>query len=222
MSESLEQPRFGWLDGFILVVFAACGLVMAVLNDRVFFNLLPSLASHQAPWQSLPDWVADLELPAKRVQWDFRAFLSVVSMGLGLVIVRGRRCGFRNGLPGPGVAAGITAAAVVIEQTLERLRLAAQDGSLVWPVWLRVRYDGHVWNPGQWNTGPYWYEVEAAVTAAILGVWSYLVLARAWKPRDDWRDWLGRWRICSLGCFRFRRPRHQEIPGESLAPSDDA
>jgi hypothetical protein len=37
------------------------------------------------------------------------------------------------------------------------------------------------------------FEVEAAVTTSILGVWSCLLLARAWKPRDDWGDWLGRW-----------------------------
>lgn len=141
MSQSLEQPQFGWLDGFILAAFVACGLVMAVLNDRVFFNLLPSLASHQAPWGGLPDWVADLELPAKRVQWDFLAFLSVVSLGVGLVIVRGRRSGVRNGLPGPGVAAGVTAALVVIEQTVERLCLAAQDGLLVWPAFIEAEGD---------------------------------------------------------------------------------
>ena len=71
MSQSLEQPRFGWLDGFILTVFAASGIVMAVLNDRAFFDLLPSLASHQAPWQSLPDWVADLELPCQASSMGF-------------------------------------------------------------------------------------------------------------------------------------------------------
>ena len=60
------------------------------------------------------------------------------------------------------------------------------------------------WNPNEWNTGPYWFEVEAAVTAAILGVWSYLVLARAWKARDDgvtgWADgWPGAgWANCRL------------------------
>jgi hypothetical protein len=175
MSHASEQPQFSWLDAFILTVFAASGFLIAVLNDQVFFNLLPSLASHQAPWQSLPDWVADLELPAKRVQWDFLALLSVVSVGVGLVILRGRHPGVRNGLPGPGVAAGGTAALVVIEQTVER------------------------------NTGAYWFEVEAAVTAAILGVWSYLLLARAWKARDDWRDCLGRW---LAWCWLCQLPAH--------------
>jgi hypothetical protein len=200
MSHAPEQPRFDWPDCFILTVFAASGIVMAVLNDQVFFTLLPSLASHQAPWPSLPDWLADLELPAKRVQWDFLAFLSVVSVGVGLVILRCRHPGVRNGFPGPGVAAGVTAALVVIEQTLERLCLAAQDGLLAWPALFRTRFDMGKWDPNEWNTGPYWFEVEAAVTAAILGVWSYLVLARAWKARSDWRDWLGRWLAwCWLG-----------------------
>lgn len=200
MSQTLEQPRLGWLGGSILTVFAAAGIVVAVLNDRAFFDLLPSLASRQTPWQTFPEWVADLELPAKRVQWDFLAFLSVVSVGVGLEILRGRRRGIRNGLPGPGIVAGATAALVVIEQTLERLRLAAQDGLLAWPAVLRMRGSWQRWNPYEWNTGPYWFELEAAVTAAILGVWSYLILARAWKPRDDVRDWLGRWLAwCWLG-----------------------
>src|SRR5947209_6032587 len=153
MSQSLEQPRFAWLDVFILTVFSVSGILIAVSNDRGFFTLLPSFASHQAPWPSFPDWVADLELPYKRVQWDFLAFLSVMSLGVGLVIVRGRRTGIRNGLPGPGVAAGVTAALVVIEQTLERLCLAAQDGLLVWPVLLRARFDTRKWDPNEWNTG---------------------------------------------------------------------
>jgi hypothetical protein len=205
MSLACEQPQFDWPDCFILTVFTASGMVMAVQNDRAFFDLLPSLASLQAPWQNLPDWVADVELPAKRVRWDFLAFLSVVSVGVGLVILRGCRRGVRNGLPGPGVAAGVTAALVVIEQTVERLCLAAQDGLLVWPAWLRVRFDMRKWDPNEWNTGAYWFEVEAAVTAAILGVWSYLLLARAWKARDDWRDRLGRW---LAWCWLAQLPAH--------------
>ena len=123
-----------------------------------------------------------------------------MSLGVGLVIVRGRRTGFRNGLPGSGVAAGVAAALVVIEQTVERLCLAAQDETLFWPALVRGRNRVLLWNPNEWNTGPYWFEVEAAVTAAILGVWSYLILARAWKPRADWHDWLGRWLAwCWLG-----------------------
>jgi hypothetical protein len=205
MSHACEQPQFGWPDCFILTVFTASGMVIAVQNDRAFFDLLPSLVSHQAPWESLPDWVGDLELSTKRVQWGFLAFLSVVSIGVGLVIVRGRRRGIRNGLPGPGVAAGVTAALVVIEQTVERLCFAAQDRLLVWPAWLRVRFDMRKWDPNEWNTGTYWFEVEAAVTAAILGVWSYMVLARAWKARDDWRDWLGRW---LAWCWLAQLPAH--------------
>jgi hypothetical protein len=43
-----------------------------------------------------------------------------------------------------------------------------------------------------------WYlrpllETPIEVPASLLGVWGYLILARAWEAHDDWRDWLGRW-----------------------------
>jgi hypothetical protein len=200
MSQAPEPSRFSGLDAFILAVFSGAGLLTAIENDRVFFDMLQSLASHQEPWPSLPGWVADLELPAKRVRWGFLAFLSIVSVGIGLSILRGTRQAIRNGLPGPGIAAGVAAAIAVIEQTLERICLAAQDGLLAWPAFVRTRFDMRKWSPYEWNTGPFWFEAETAVTAAILGVWSYLILARAWKARDGWRDWLGRWLAwCWLG-----------------------
>jgi hypothetical protein len=44
-----------------------------------------------------------------------------------------------------------------------------------------------------WWRGITLYQIESGVTGAILGVWTYLVLAWAWKARDDWLDCIGRW-----------------------------
>ena len=55
--------------------------------------------------------------------------------------------------------------------------------------------------PTFWNNAMSLLVVD--VTATLGGVWTYQAFARLWRPRADWRDWLGRWLgglwVCSFG-----------------------
>jgi hypothetical protein len=147
------------------------------------------------PPVSLPDRVVSPGQPAKhihakRIHYDFTVFLIVVSPAIGLTTFR-RRASWRcKGLPAPGIAASAAAALAVTHQVVERAWtvFSSRSGELIWA--LRI---GEHWSPYEWGYGVSVFQVAAGVTGAILGVWSYLLLARAWKPRDDWRDLLGRW-----------------------------
>ena len=189
-------PRlpFTGIDGLVLAGFAVLAVIEVIPNDDVFFHRLRAFASKKAPWTNLPEWVRDLELPAKRIANDFTAFLTVMSLGVASVTFRHRAAWCRVGLPRPGVAASAAAAMVLI----------------VHEVGVQVRY----WRfsqlrsflaPQIWYLGLESTSIETEVAASILGVWAYLMLARGWKARDDWRDWLGRWLAwCWVSTIPFR------------------
>jgi hypothetical protein len=174
-----------WLDGLILAAYLAMGLGAAVLNDLVTTRDRGIYAVSPRPaWRGLPWWLQALQIPSKRVQGDFVAFLEVMSVGVALALFRRRPWRFPV-LPAPGLAATAAVAAVIL---LNR----------AW-FFLRIR-EGGVWHGyvlvGAWV----YYQAEflpgaesVSVAASIMGVWGYLALAGAWEVRDDWRDWLGRW-----------------------------
>ncbi len=202
-----QTSSIGRLDWLILACFTTAGLYTLLLVDHEFLKHLPYFRTNVNPWISvLPGWLEDLDLPAKRIQFDFLAFLMVLSPGVGLVTVR-RAAGLQRGrLPSPGVAAAVAAAIAVIYKALERLLLIynqdqnSKSFDLIWPIGRR----GEVWTPMDWGWGIALYQVEAGVTGAIIGIWVYLALARAWKAREDWRDCLGRWLgWCWLGNIAF-------------------
>jgi hypothetical protein len=105
---------FTWLDGLVLAGSAALAIGWAVSADREFLELLSSFASRRMPWPNLPQWVEDLELPAKRIARDFTTFLSVMSMGIALASFRRHASCSLVGLPRPGIAATATAALVLM------------------------------------------------------------------------------------------------------------
>lgn len=202
-----ETPAFGWDDGLILGCFLAAALYAVLLIDREFLSHLHFFRTNVNPWISpLPDWLEDLDLPLKRVQFDFLAFLTVLSPGVLLVTIR-QPSGWQWGqLPNPGLAAAAAAAIAVIYKVLERLLLMHnQDPNsrtleLIWS----IGRSGQFWSAMEWGRGIALYQVETGVTGAIIGVWVYLALAQAWKARDDWRDCLGRWLgWCWLGNIGF-------------------
>ncbi|HZW33759.1 MAG TPA: hypothetical protein VFF52_23760 [Isosphaeraceae bacterium] len=209
---------FTWLDGLVLAGFAALAVGRAVSADREFLELLSSFASPRMPWTNLPEWVEDLELPAKRIARDFVTFLSVMSVGIALASFRRRASWCLVGLPRPGIAATATAALV----------LMAREVWIHGLVWYSL--GGFRWVPtldslcqveAEAYSGPmrfvlkprfpqtFWYtkhllETPIEVPASLLGVWGYLILARAWKAHDEWRDWLGRWLgWCWIGLMLF-------------------
>jgi hypothetical protein len=181
----VPHPPFTRLDALLLVGFAVLAIGVVLLEDREFFDRMAIFASGKAPWTNLPEWVSDLELPAKRIENDFAVFLIVMSLGVASVCFRRRAAWCFVGLPRPGVAA--TAATAIV-------LLAHELGAQI-PYWYHRVSVGFVLKvvPTVWHLGLETSIVETEVTAAILGVWAYLLLARGWKARDDWRDWLGRW-----------------------------
>jgi hypothetical protein len=203
MAKATRVP-FQRLDGLVLILFFVVGLYAAVLIDAEFMENLWYFDAGN-PWAFLPDCVAALELPAKRVQFDFLAFLSVVTPGIGLVTFR-RLASWRwGGFPGPGVAASATSALTELHQVAERICLLYYNHpgyrklGLIWPPGGRIQ-----WSPYDWGYASSLFQIGSGVTGAILGVWAYLILARAWKARDDWRDFLGRWLAwCWLGEVAF-------------------
>ncbi len=182
--------------GLVLVLALAAAIMAAVRTDRQFLDHLQLFQTGGKRPGIRAAWLDDLELPARRVHWDFLAFLAVFTLGIGPLTAtarRGRRrCG--GGLPGPGVAASSVAALVILCQVAERIALAwfgeITDATL-----------GLVWSlewPQAWSTldcglGLSPYQIEAGASGAVLGVWAYLFLARAWRAQNTWRDWLGRW-----------------------------
>jgi hypothetical protein len=186
-------PRLTWLDVVILALFFLAGIETAVLLDGEFLDRMGDFRAWPNSPAHLPDWLAELELPAKRVEFDFLAFLSVMTVGLALATFR-RPASWRPGwFPAPGVAATAAASLSLMHQTIERLCLVYhnQPGErslgLLWAV------RANRWSPLDWGLGITLFQMEATATGAILGVWAYLLLARRWKAGPGWRDWLGRW-----------------------------
>jgi hypothetical protein len=210
---------FTWLDGLVLAGFAALAVAWAVSADREFLDLVSSFASRRVPWPNLPEWVEDLELPAKRIARDFATFLSVMSVGIAVASFRRRASWCLVGLPRPGIAATAAAALVLLARQAWIHGLVWYSlGGFPWiptPLSLfrlintaffdPIRFGLNLRQFGQTS----WYlmrllEIRIEVPASILGVWGYLTLARAWKARDDWRDWLGRWLgWCWIGMVLF-------------------
>jgi hypothetical protein len=77
---------FTRLDGLLLLGFAVLAVGVALLEDREFCHYLRIFASQKAPWTNLPERVSDLELPAKRIEYDFTMFLII--RGVVLMFVR--------------------------------------------------------------------------------------------------------------------------------------
>jgi hypothetical protein len=118
------------------------------------------------------------------VQSDFVAFLDVMTLGVALALFRRRPWRFPV-LPSPGLAATAAATAVILWSK----------------AWLFLRLsDTSIWHGyvvvGAWSSHQAEFLPGAesvSIAAGILGVWAYLGVAGAWKARDNWRDWLGRW-----------------------------
>jgi hypothetical protein len=173
------------VDALILSAFAMLGFAAAIAIDGQFLKRLWAYSTHMSSWPGRPEWLRDLEFPCKRVHEDFRAFLAVASLGIALATFR-RGWRFRRGLPSPGMAASACAGSIVLFHLGRAAVLIGSRDLLDQPAyWLQVggfpaRAD-RSWTP------------FSDVTGAIAGVWSYLLLARQWRPRPGWRDALGRW-----------------------------
>jgi hypothetical protein len=190
--ETDRLPRPAWPDVVILAIFFVAGIGLALLVDREFLDHLADFRGGGNFLGHLPGWFEDLELPAKRIEFDFLAFLSLMTIGLAVATFRWPSSWRPGWFPAPGVAATASASLALVHQAVERLCLVYhnQPGDrtleLLWAS--RVNH----WSPLDWGLGITLIQMEATATGAILGIWAYLLLARRWKAGLDWRDWLGR------------------------------
>lgn len=180
----VRERRFTWLEGLILAVFVVLALAVAVFHHLVTSGWrLTYYTGSSVPWPSLPWWFQALHGPAKRVQSDFVAFLGIVSIGVALVLFR--RPPWRiPSLPTPGGSAAAAAVATMLWGKVLIL-LRTSDG----PRRVTRAIQGMGISEAEFLPNA----ESVQVAGAVMGVWVYLLLARAWKARDDWRDWLGRW-----------------------------
>jgi hypothetical protein len=192
MVRSTPAP-FQRLDGLVLIFFSLLGLNAALRVDAEFMGNRWYFDAGN-PMTFLPGWVLLLELPAKRIQFDFMSFLIVVTPGVGLVTFRHRSSWNWNWLPAPGIAVSAVSVLTLIHHVTERAFLvyyhspSERQLGLIWP-----RGNRFNWSPLDWGCGISVTQIAMGVEGAILGAWAYLILARAWKASDDWRDFLGRW-----------------------------
>src|SRR4051794_23018974 len=89
---------FTWLDGAILAASLVAAIAAAAVDDPRFFTTMSFSASRKLSWEGLPLWARALEMPAKRAQSDFAAFLAIMTLGVGIVTFR-RWPSRRLGLP---------------------------------------------------------------------------------------------------------------------------
>ena len=184
-----RRPRpFTWPDALILAAFFALGVAGAVLDDPGFLSSMMFAASRQDAWPGLPRWAKALEMPSKRVQSDFGAFLALMGLGVAVVTLRGGWGRLRRGgFPAPGVAASAAVATTLLVDLVLDVVKITKNG-----VWANI--PATYWLTEAWHSSEFQSRTQAIHAAgAILGVWAYLILARSWRPRADWRDWLGRW-----------------------------
>jgi hypothetical protein len=180
------QPRAGLsLNRYDALTLAAAFVGAVAMASAADHDILGPMACFRfSPrgrvWPSSLNWVMDLAGPARRIQYDFRWFLSIASVALGIVFFRKPAARRWRALRKPGVAAVGAALVVVagcIAYTATPIALASHRRmqSLLG------------------TDAPCWFELDVTVTGAILGSWTYLWLVRLWRPRRDWADWLGRW-----------------------------
>jgi hypothetical protein len=174
-----RRRPFTALDALILAVSVFGGFVAAWWLDSAFFEMLWVYRSHSPVWSWLPRWVGDLELPAQRVQFGVVPFLAVVSLGVALASFRTLRIDVQRLWRSPGLAATAVIAATILVYT-------AVTALEVWraQTWRNL-------SPTFWNNTLAFLALN--VTATLESVWCYMAVARLWRPRSGWRDWLGRW-----------------------------
>jgi hypothetical protein len=169
------------VDLAILAIFAALALGLAIVNDREFLQVLMNYRSMGGHWPGTPLWFDALELPSKRVQSNFAAFLIAFTPGIALATFR-RPSALRHRPTMPGVLATAAASLAILVWIPDFIRRSFG----IWP---------YLWagpGPGFWYDMT-WLHFEPYTSGAIVGVWAYLALGRRWIARDDWRDRLGRW-----------------------------
>ncbi len=179
----MTRPRgrtrpFTPVDAAILALGLALGAWAAVRLDPLFLQTTWAYASVGPPWRRMPTYLAELELPLKRAQADLIAALVPISLAVALATFRRRVGGFRRLASSPGLAASAALAGSILVD----IGLDAPD--LDWSL-TTAAFSVY------WTNLMEFFKLDA--TAPLGAIWTCQAAAGSWRPRDDWRDWLGRW-----------------------------
>jgi hypothetical protein len=162
------------LDVAILTITEMVLAVAVAFNDREVARYFQerSAAAMLSPW-------AQTLRVISRVGSDFKAFLAVATLGVGLAVLshpgrlRTRRW------PGPGLSAMAVGAIAEIFMIAWHVQLISQGHYWIDP---SLSYMVVLGTVGR---------VQFRTTGAILGTWVVLALSRHWRPQRDLLDSLG-------------------------------
>jgi hypothetical protein len=181
------------LDVAILTITAMVVAVAVAFNDREgarFFYGRPAAAT-PSPWARTVRVIS-------RVESDFKAFLAVATLGVGLTVLshpgrlRTRRW------PGPGLSAMAVGALAETFMIVWHVQLVSQGHYWLDPTLSDLVVCGTV------------ARVQFRTTGAILGTWLVLALSRHWRPQRDLLDSLGcllSWSWIGLMVLEILAPR---------------
>jgi hypothetical protein len=164
-----RSPNPAVADWLILLIGFTAAIAAALSLDREFMEHLPAFRSGPRSLGRVFPWAEPLELPARRVAFDFVGFLAVVSLALAVASFRRPSAWRPARFPAPGVAATAAAALGLIHQAAERLcldywNLPGERGvSLLW-----AGTEPPLWSPYDWVLGLGVLHGEAGVTGAVL------------------------------------------------------
>ncbi len=174
----VRSRPFTIVDGAILLLGLALAVFVAIWFDPLFLEEPHLFRGFGPPRSWLPIWAVGLDLPMKRATVDATAALIPVSLAVALATFRRPIGGCRR----VGGSPGLTASAVVAVAVVAEIAIVGLD---------------HRSHARHWEVPAFWIallnDFQFDVSAPVGAAWAYQGVGRLWHPRDDWRDWLGRW-----------------------------
>ncbi len=187
MARPAPRPFNRW-DVAIVAASALLGSAMACVTDLEYLKTHGAGTARMAGFRRLPGWLGDRRHDAIRFNHGGAALLSGLSPGVAAATFRPRR-GFQGRRRlGPGHIASAVSAMVVLAIALHWwASVAFFPGNFSMPP---SAFPGVVPAVGFYSLWQHW---RPAISWAVLGAWSGLIVAGRWRRPVDMADRLGRW-----------------------------
>jgi hypothetical protein len=167
------------LDVAILAITAMAIAVAVAINDSEAARYLQERPARV----TLPPWAQTVWAPLRRAESDFKAFLAVATLGVGVAVLSHPGRLRTKRWPGPGLSAMAVGALAEIFMVVWHAHLTSQGHYFLDRRLAYLLVFGTV------------ARVQFRTTGAILGTWVVLAISQRWRPRPDLLDRLG----CLLG-----------------------